>query len=138
MVKLNTMLNMIRNRTTEKDVREYLSQQGYFGSGARFDYLELFAIERPGWVQVFKFSAWAKSKSGDLHHLFGVVRDDERRSTKIRCVDTAEEQHQIAEEWSKGLIRGRRQPLTSIHLLLLFLFALVMFLVAISAYFSAR
>ena len=47
---MNLLDRLIRNRGTEKDVRDYLDQQGWEGKFAQFDYLELFAIQRPGWV----------------------------------------------------------------------------------------
>ncbi len=46
---------IIANKCTEKDLRDYLSQNGYFGRSAKFLKLDLAAIERPGWVQVYKF-----------------------------------------------------------------------------------
>lgn len=70
---------LISNRATEKDLRDYLDQQGYYGRSARFLSLELAAIERPGWVQVFEFQVEAKQKDGEWEELFGVCRSDERR-----------------------------------------------------------
>ena len=45
----------IGNRVTEKDVRDHLNRCGYHGNTATILQLELVAIERPGWMQVFSF-----------------------------------------------------------------------------------
>jgi len=69
---------LISNRSTEKDLRDFLSEQGYYGRSARFLQLELAAIERPGWVQIFEFQVQAKQQNGEWEELFGVCRSDER------------------------------------------------------------
>lgn len=71
-------MNLNRNRSTEKDLREYLQKIGYYGRTARFQSLKLKAIERPGWVQVFQFEVEAKRVDGDWECLFGNCRTDER------------------------------------------------------------
>ncbi len=81
----------ISNRSTEADVRTWLNENGFVGKTAKFNLLELHAIQRPGWVQVFKFCARVKYKplenkainSEDGNHLgwrefFGVALEDER------------------------------------------------------------
>jgi hypothetical protein len=112
----------MRYRATEKDVCDYLTLRGYRGDIARFDCVDLFAIERPGWIQVFKFCVQAFDNDGDSHQFFGVVRDDQRSSTKIHLAHTEEEQSRIAEEWSAGLITSRRRPLGTVQWILLAVF----------------
>jgi hypothetical protein len=51
---------LLANKTAERDIRAYLSQSGFSGRTARFEELELAAIERPGWVQVFRFRVRAR------------------------------------------------------------------------------
>jgi hypothetical protein len=111
------MSKRITNRVAEHDIRHYLTAQGYGGRGARFHALDLFAIERPGWVQVFTFSVRAVDHDGRACELWGVLRDDERRGLKIELADTDEERDRIANDWSRGLItarRGARGPLQTV------------------------
>lgn len=81
----------ISNRSTEADLRTWLNENGFVGKTAKFGLLELHAIKRPGWVQVFKFCARVKYKplenraiiSDSVNHLgwrdfFGVALEDER------------------------------------------------------------
>lgn len=114
------MRNLIGNRVTERDVRKWLDANGYFGSSARISDLELHAISRPGWIQVFRFSVTAKRRPGsppafsnntlaEWDTVFGCVRDDERerrpgRQTQIVSFETVEDRDQQLELWSEGLI----------------------------------
>ena len=50
----------IGNRVTEKDIRDWLDSNQYLGSTATITDLELHAIRRPGWVQVFRFEVEAR------------------------------------------------------------------------------
>ena len=101
---------LIGNRVAEKDIRDWLESNGYFGSSAKFDHVELHAIGRPGWLQVFRFVVTAKSTAGDWEEIHGVMRDDERyRRTEIRIFESVPEQVQLLDEWSAGLIVKRRR-----------------------------
>jgi len=107
---MNLLDSLIRNRGTGKEVRDYLDQQGWEGKYAQFDYLELFAIQRPGWVQVFKFSLRVSDPEGEWRRWLGVVRDDGRDSIQVSLVTSEVEQQQIAERLSQNLHTVRRQP----------------------------
>ena len=93
----------ISHKTIEKDLREHLSNAGYYGDSAEFAELELKAIKRPGWVQVFVFDVRAKSHAGEWQELFGVCRDDERyRQFEVHLgVDPTPRDEQFR-EWSAG------------------------------------
>ena len=127
---------VIRNRVTEMDVKEYLSKVGYCSRSARFDYLELVAIERPGWVQLFTFCVWARTSSGPMQRLYGVVRDDERIGIQVHVGETAEEQARVAADWSAGLITAGRKPLSSMHRILLIAFAVITTFALVGAFLS--
>jgi hypothetical protein len=129
---------LIANRVTEQDVRDYLSSQGYDGKSARFDYLDLVAIARPGWIQVFKFCVHVFDDSGARHRFLGVVRDDERSSTKIHLSYTAEQQELVVERWAAGLITAGRKPLERSQKLLMFVFAGVLAIALLGAVLSAN
>ena len=67
---------------------------------------QLNAIERPGWLQVFRFSVRAKSKTGEWVLLFGAMRDDERfRHCKIQCFEKSSQRDLLLDRWSDGLIQ---------------------------------
>ena len=105
---------LIRNGTTERDIRDWLTRNGYYGQSAKFEEVELHAIKRPGWLQVFRFSVTAKSAEEDQwHDLFGVVRDDERyRRFEIEVFHRKHERNKLLTDWSEGMIvrRSRRRP----------------------------
>ncbi len=133
---MNLLDRLIRNRGTEKDVRDYLDQQGWEGKFAQFDYLELFAIQRPGWVQVFKFSLRVPDSEGEWRRWLGVVRDDERNSIQVSLVESELEQEQIAERLSKDFHKARRQPLSKVQIALVTLGASLVGLAALGALLS--
>ena len=114
--------NAIRNRTTEKDLRAWLDKNGFYGNSAQIKELELHAIQRPGWLQIFSFQVKAKSRyeidvtEGDNDpwgDFFGVVRDDERRKgdnkTQVELFPELQQQQEKLHQWSDGLIRRRDQ-----------------------------
>ena len=45
----------IGNKSAEKDIRDWLAENGYLGKSAKFGEIELHAIKRPGWRQIFRF-----------------------------------------------------------------------------------
>ena len=100
--------NLVSNRVTERDIRDWLDRSGFHGNSARFQYVELHAIQRPGWLQVFRFACEAKTTGDQWRTLFGVVRDDERyRRTEIEIFDTEVQRQVLLDEWSDGLIVRR-------------------------------
>ena len=108
--------NVIRNRVTEKDIRAWMDQNGFYGSSADIHNLELHAIERPGWVQVFSFEASVKSRGESEHpwrELYGAVKDDERRrgsnKTKVALFGSIEQRSVKLEHWSQGLIAKKSE-----------------------------
>lgn len=101
---------LIGNRVAEKDIRDWLQQQQFFGDSARFAEIELHALKRPGWLQIFRFQVEAKSKHGEWLTLFGVLRDDDRynRVDIEAFPDRASQQITLA-KWSEGCIQPRSQ-----------------------------
>ncbi len=128
---------LIGNRVTERDVREYLNCRGYRGNQARFAYLKLVAIERPGWLQIFTFCVEVCDQAGNEHRLFGVVRDDERNSTRIQVASSEDEQTRMANAWSKDLLTLKRVPMHPAQYVLLVFFAAAMIFALLGALLSA-
>lgn len=109
---------LIGNKYTEKDLRAWLSQHGYFGDTAEFRSLELAALKRPGWLQVFKFEVRAKHRQHGWRELVGVCRDDETTSLfeAYLCEEIAERDN-VFTEWSTELIRSDRSVKNPIPLM---------------------
>ena len=126
----------IGNRVTEKDVRDHLNRCGYHGNTATILQLELVAIERPGWRQVFSFHADVTPVQGDRLRLYGVVVDDQRRSTTVHVTPDPHERQGLLEEASQGLITRNRQPQVAVSWGLLGLCGLVLVAAAAGAFLS--
>lgn len=112
-----------KNRTTEKDIRAWLNANGFEGRAAEVTDVELHAVMRPGWLQIFRF----RLRVGTEEH-FGVVRDDERLrgkdKTQIELFDSAASQEARLAELSEELIvRGVR---SGGYLVSLFLFGVLL------------
>ncbi|MEM8885431.1 MAG: hypothetical protein AAGD14_15295, partial [Planctomycetota bacterium] len=69
---------LIGNKITEAEVRRWLIAEGYGAKTAVFDEVELHAIKRPGWVQVYRYGLTALTPDERKVPLFGAVRDDGR------------------------------------------------------------
>ena len=120
-------MQLIGNKCIEKDIRDWLSIHGYYGNSAKVLELELHAIERPGWLQVFRFTIEAKTKTGKWETLFGSARDDERyKDLTIKAFSNRQRQQQLLSTWSEGLISrqsSRSDEITSLPMLGLFVFS---------------
>ena len=113
------------NRVTEKDIRDWLDKHDSVGRTAKIHGLELHAIQRPGWVQVFEFQARFQIRNPKLYggetddhedesdpqwvDRFGVVLDDERNRTqdlRTQIWVFAEQDEQLAklESVSQGML----------------------------------
>ncbi|MFH5803186.1 hypothetical protein [Alienimonas sp. DA493] len=105
---------LIGNKILEHDLRAWLDEQGHYGRSAEVEELELVAVQRPGWVQVFRFRVRAKNReTGEWDALRGLARDDERakrradRTAYRLTLDDAAHEAAFA-EWSDGLLTLRR------------------------------
>lgn len=111
------------DREMEMSIRKHLSQHGYFGDTAKLESVRLAAIQRPGWLQVFRFKVVARVKLDDApsaaaeeggpdepkyETLFGLVREDLRHNrSNVRVFPTESERTEVFERWSEGLIQLR-------------------------------
>ena len=101
------LTNLAKNRTTETDIRAWLTANGFeWKTGQIFD-VELHAIQRPGWLQIFRFRVQVEV-NGQQREYFGVVRDDERLrgadKTQVWLFDSEALQEAELAELSEGLI----------------------------------
>lgn len=100
----------------EVAIRKHLSVNGYFGRTAKLRNVRLVAVQRPGWLQVFRFEATARVASEgqnddipdlepEYHLLYGLVRDDIRHKINVVRVFRSEAQRRdLFARWSDGLI----------------------------------
>lgn len=141
----------ISNRSTESDVRTWLNQNGFSGKTAKFDLLELHAIQRPGWIQVFKFCARVKNKplengarnseSGNhpgWQDFFGVALEDERerkqnQKTQVWLFDDQVDQQKKLDSVSADLLvckKGQNGELLGTVLFILVVLTIAIVLVS--------
>ena len=105
------------DRDMELAIRGHLSGNGYFGNTAKLRSVRLVAVERPGWLQVFRFDATARLRptaeetdetptpTAEYHELFGLVRDDIRHHVcSIRFFRQESERRELFSRWSEDLI----------------------------------
>ena len=100
---------MFQNRSTQKDVRMWFTENGYRGETLTFKYLELYAIKPPGWEQIFTFEVNLQDCNGIMNHILGVVFDDERISKvsekfKVAICFDQDSHKKKLDEWSGGFI----------------------------------
>lgn len=102
-------MRFLKNKSSEKDIRDWLSSNGYPSVGIQFIELELHAIKRPGWLQVFRFEL-ALTLEGQKTVLYGAMRSDERYGKPAIQVhrELGPRNVQLA-DWSEGLITHRRK-----------------------------
>lgn len=119
----------------ERAIRQHLSSQGYYGGSAKLRKIRLAAVQRPGWIQIYRFDVTARvapehaetypatdtalarpaAIDGDerpepavYHDLFGLVREDHRyNQTNVRVFDSADQRLELFERWSENLIQLR-------------------------------
>ena len=120
------MLQILRNlaqryndwcgdRDMEVSIRKHISQEGYFGNTAKLRNVRLVAVQRPGWIQVFRFEATARRvlESNDegpdaeaqYEDLIGLVREDMRKNSSVVMLFANERARSLQfADWSQDLI----------------------------------
>lgn len=123
----NRWKNWVGDADMERAIRRHLSDQGYFGGTAKLRNVRLVAVQRPGWLQVYRFDCTARlapwpsdeQRCGGgpeqtvYHELYGLVREDQRRDlTVIRTFEQPQQQAELLARWSDSLVklRGARSP----------------------------
>ena len=103
------------DRDMELAIRQHLSRNGYFGGTAKFRAVRLVAVQRPGWLQVYRFEASARvaAETDDdqpdappvYEELFGLVRDDLRHKiSDVRVFRREDDRRSLFTRWSDGMI----------------------------------
>lgn len=110
----------------ENSIRKHLTQNGYFGSSAKFQAVRLVAVQRPGWLQLYRFEVTARVDpqvpddspvpEAEYRQLFGLVREDYRHDrSNVRVFTDEHERLALFRQWSDGLIclRGAKGLVSS-------------------------
>lgn len=110
----------------ELNIRRHLTQNGYFGGSAQFQAVRLIAVERPGWLQLYRFEVTARIDSQtsedevapepQYRKLYGLVREDHRHNrSNVRVFMGEQERFELFRQWSDGLIclRGAKGLISS-------------------------
>lgn len=114
------------DRDMEIAIRKHLTANGFFGGTAKLRNVRLVAVQRPGWLQVFRFEAQVRVRPADDYDdtadpeaeyqlLYGLVRDDIRRNVNsIRTFAREDQRKELFARWSKDLIclRGAHSLVT--------------------------
>lgn len=125
------MLNFLRSlqekwthwtgdRELELAIRRHLTDNGHYGGMAKLQNVRLAAVQRPGWLQVYRFDAVARVIPALLEdddgpeppavhaQLYGLVREDARHhQTTIRTFDSVQARRELFAQWSAGMIQLR-------------------------------
>ena len=111
--------NWSGDRDLEVAIRRHLTNNGLYGGTAQLQNVRLAAVQRPGWLQVYRFDAWARVMPSTGHdegpdlpaeykQLYGLVREDIRYDqTAVRTFETPDARRQLFNEWSVDLIQLR-------------------------------
>ena len=104
------------DRDMEIAIRRHLNQNGFFGDTAKLRSVRLVAVQRPGWLQIFRFDATARvrpshdddespDEPAEYRELYGLVRDDIRHKiNSVRFFDNERERKELFSRWSVDMI----------------------------------
>lgn len=93
------------DKEMERAIRRQLDRQGYASRTARLRNFRLIAIQRPGWVQIYSFSAVTKTPRDQSEvSLLGLCKDDGRSRAEVAFFLNEEERQAKLLEWSEGMI----------------------------------
>jgi len=100
----------------EVTIRKHLTENGFFGGTAKLRNVRLVAVQRPGWLQVFRFDATVrvrpemdeevgKDPEPEYREVFGLVKDDIRHKVNtVRFFEQEQERIELFARWSEDLI----------------------------------
>jgi len=111
--------NWTGDHEMELAIRRHLSDRGYRGAAAELRSVKLIAIQRPGWVQIYRFEAVAVKQISDSDAetttpqprssilLYGLVRDDGRTQSEVETFVHPGRRIERFHQWAEGMITLR-------------------------------
>ena len=95
---------MMKYKVIEKEILEWLASQDFRDNTFQIVNVELAAIKRPGWTQVYSFDLRIMGGEG-MENGFGVLRSDDRYGApKIQVFNNEASRDRLLRKWSQGLI----------------------------------
>ena len=97
-------------------IRKHMTDTGFYGQSAKIQNVRLIAVQRPGWLQVYRFEAMVRMKPQGVEaedsqsqpqyrHVSGLVKDDIRfRVQTVRTFTSERDRRACFADWSEGLI----------------------------------
>ena len=123
---------LLETDSIDPELKQFLTDAGYYGGSAKCQRYKLIGVQRPGWVQVFEIELKVKRQEGDWEDKLALCTTDERDGTyQIQLFDDREACREAGLQATAGMIvqgRGENHPVKS-ALLLLFTFALMIAIV---------
>ncbi len=104
----NFFSSAVKNQSTEAEIKRWLATNQPNHVLTRIDDVELHAIQPPGWLQVYRFSAILVTDEGERQQLFGVIKSDDRlHEPIIQVFESWDERETILGDWSSSMIVKR-------------------------------
>jgi hypothetical protein len=104
---LDRWKNWLGDSSLERAIRNELVRQGYPRQASKIVDARMIAVERPGWIQVWRFRI-DTHRNGEPILLFGAARDDGRVGTKVLISHEFGPVEKQLALWSEGLIVRRK------------------------------
>jgi hypothetical protein len=115
------------DRDMELAIRRHLVDRGFFGPTAKLTNVRLIAVQRPGWLQVYRFEVTARVRptetsdelpdaKAEYCQLLGLVKDDIRYNIHtVKTFRNESERRETFAAWSEDLIclRGAQGLITA-------------------------
>ncbi len=113
------MYDKLPNGAIERQIRRCLKQQGMVVGPRDVRDIELIAVERPGWKQIFRFVYDRPQEAGNKLPVVGICYDDHRSHCKIALTNSPAEFEALLQDWGPEMIRRREStheysPLSSL------------------------
>ena len=107
--------NWCGDRDMEIAIRKHMTDIGFYGQTAKIQNVRLVAVQRPGWLQVYRFEAMARLKpvnevesegaEAKYRHVSGLVKEDFRFKVQtVRTFISERDRRACFAEWTDGLI----------------------------------
>lgn len=105
------MWHKLPNGGIEREIHQHLKQQGWKRKQYQLRGIELIAVERPGWKQIFQFELAVQTADQQAawngKHVQGLIRDDHRQGSELRLLADASEREAVLQVWGAGMIHRR-------------------------------
>lgn len=114
--------NWCGDREMELAIRQHLGKRGFYGGAAKLRNVRVIAIERPGWLQIYRFEAAVRRVRDSVEDaedyaaaderpeevlIYGLVVDDGRKGSEVHTFMNARDRYLFFSERAAGMIQLR-------------------------------